>query len=480
MHKRAQKILIYVLILSLISAYIALPSTLPIQFSLKTPWKEFSVDTVLKRGPLDLKKVFIPFQRSLEYSMGLDIQGGTRITMRADMSSIAPEMRDKALESSREIISRRVDMYGIGESVVRTSKVGDEYRVIAELPGITDSQQAVTLIGSTAQLDFREEVATPSAEATMSALAWMQNYKPTGLTGKDLKDANVQFSQQTSEPVVSLSFTDEGKKKFAEITTRNVGKQVAIFLDGYPLSAPTVNEPILTGDAVISGGFRTEEAQQLSIQLSAGALPVSISVVEQETIGASLGQEAVNKTFRAGFIGLIIVMVFMILMYGWSGFLADLALIVYALVTIALYKLVPVTLTLPGVAGLLLSIGMAVDSNILIFERMKEEIKAGKPFETAMELGFGRAWDSIKDANVATLFTCFILFNPFDFSFLNRSGMVRGFALTLALGIGISLFTGIVVTRSLLRVFLKEKKKDSWLSRIQSRGRRKKTAEEEA
>ncbi|OGJ21687.1 MAG: protein-export membrane protein SecD, partial [Candidatus Pacebacteria bacterium RIFCSPHIGHO2_01_FULL_46_10] len=243
---------------------------------------------------------------------------------------------------------------------------------------------------------------------------------------------------------------------------RNIKKRVAIFLDEFPVSVPVVNEPILNGSAIISGGFTVDAAKQLSIQLNAGALPVPITIVQQETVDASLGTEAVQKTAIAGLVGVGLVALFMVLYYGWKGLLADLALGVYALITIAIYKLVPVTLTLPGIAGLLLSIGMAVDSNILIFERMKEELRMGKPFDLAMTLGFGRAWDSIKDANVATLFTCFILFNPFEFEFLNRSGMVRGFALTLALGIFVSLFTGIVVTRTFLRLFLKEsmEKKD--------------------
>ena len=242
-------------------------------------------------------------------------------------------------------------------------------------------------------------------------------------------------------------------------------------MDDFPVTAPTVNGAIETGTAEISGGFTIESAKQLSIQLNAGALPVPIRVIQQETIGASLGRDAVEKTAKAGAIGIVLVAVFMILLYGWKGVLADVALAVYAVITLAVYKLVPVTLTLPGIAGLMLSIGMAVDSNILIFERMKEELRMGKPFEVAMKLGFGRAWDSIKDANVATLFTSFILFNPFELEFLNRSGMVRGFAFTLALGILVGLFTGIVVTRTLLRVFLTnpEEASDGVLGRVMTK-----------
>jgi len=215
---------------------------------------------------------------------------------------------------------------------------------------------------------------------------------------------------------------------------------------------PTVDEAITSGQAVIRGNFTLETAKQLSTLLNAGALPVPIKIIEQRNVGATLGQESVQKSVRAGMVGLLMVAGFMWAYYGKLGFLADLALIIYGLITLALYKLIPVTLTLPGIAGFILSIGMAVDSNILIFERMKEETRAGCHWKRAMELGFGRAWDSIRDANICTLITCFILFNPFNWNFLNVSGMIRGFALTLGLGIFISLFTGIVVTRTLLRV----------------------------
>ena len=217
---------------------------------------------------------------------------------------------------------------------------------------------------------------------------------------------------------------------------------------------PRINQAIVTGQAVISGGFTIEDAQQLSIQLNAGALPIPIKVLEQRSIGASLGTVAVNESIQAGLIGLSAVMIFMILYYGWKGFVADLALMIYALLTIAVYKVVGVTLTLPGIAGLLLSVGMAVDANILIFERIKEEQRLGRPFAQAMELGFGRAWDSIKDANIATILTSLILINPLDFSFLNTSGLVRGFGITLLIGVVLGLFTGVVVTRTFVRLFI--------------------------
>lgn len=451
--------LIFIVLLTAVCLLIDMPAELPINIE-KGPIK---IHETLLRPPLDLTSFGIPFRRSLEPQMGLDIQGGTRVVLQADMTLVSADRRDEALESARGVIARRVDLYGVSESVVKTSKLNDQYRIIAELPGVTNIDQAVSLLGSTAQLDFRE-MGTQSAQIVQTDPTKPVNpydsFTPTGLTGKDLKRASVGFSSQTGEPVVSLEFNEDGTKKFAEITKRNVGKPVAIFLDELPVTIPNVNEPILTGTAQISGAFTTEGAKALSIQLNAGALPVPISIVEQNTIDASLGAEAVQKTAFAGLIGVGLVMLFMVTYYGWKGFLADIALLVYGIITIAIYKVLPVTLTVPGIAGLLLSIGMAVDSNILIFERMKEELRLGKPFDLAMKLGFGRAWDSIKDANVATLFTSFVLFNPLELEFLSRSGLVRGFALTLALGIFVSLFTGIVVTRTLLRVFLKDSRKE--------------------
>jgi protein-export membrane protein SecD len=219
--------------------------------------------------------------------------------------------------------------------------------------------------------------------------------------------------------------------------------------------APNIQDAIVTGQATITGGFTCEEAQNLKIQLNAGALPVPIKVLEQRNVNATLGKESVEQSMFAGVVGLLLVMLFMVLYYGAKGFIASIALTIYAILTVAIYKVIGVTLTLPGIAGLLLTIGMAVDSNILIFERMKEELRMGKPFNIALELGFGRAWDSIKDANLATIITALILINPMEFSFLNSGGMVRGFGITLLIGVLLSLFTGVLVTRTLMRLFLK-------------------------
>lgn len=394
--------------------------------------------------------------RELETKLGLDLKGGSHIVFEADTKDIASTDRDSALEGVKKVIERRVNLFGLSESVVQSAKVGDSHRVIVELPGIEDINKALDLIGQTAQLDFREEVEL-EGEATISAQInpALLFAKKTELTGKFLKKSSVVFNQNTGEPQVGLEFNNTGAKMFEEITKRNIGKRLAIFLDDFILSAPVVNEAITGGSAVISGGFTVEEAKELSKQLNAGALPVPISVIEQSNIGPSLGEESVKKSIIAGIIGLGLVIFFMIGNYGRLGVVATFALVTYGLISIAIYKLIPITLTLPGIAGFILSIGMAVDSNILIFERIKEEKRGGRASPIAMELGFGKAWDSIRDANITTLLTCFILFNPFDWSFLITSGLVRGFATTLALGIFISLFTGIIVTRTLVRLFYK-------------------------
>lgn len=447
------RIFIAIIVLTIIAGFIAAPDRLPINFS----YRDFSIDREFIKPNLSFNFLGKPISTQWELKRGLDIQGGMQVVLQADMSEIDELDRPQALEAAQEIIRTRVDLYGINEPLVQTSVNGDDYRIIVELAGVTDSAEALQLVGQTAQLDFRlqnkEKAEDP--EATQSALFFFGTFEETGLTGKQLKRTSVQFDPQTGEPVISLEFDSEGTNLFADITTENEGEVLAIFIDGFPVTTPQIQTPILNGIAQISGSFTVEEAKQLNIQLSAGALPVPIEVLEQRTIGASLGQESVEDSVRAGVIGILLVMLFMILYYGFKGFLASMALVVYSILTFAIYKLMGVTLTLPGVAGLLLSVGMAVDANILIFERMKEEIRAGKPFKHAMELGFGRSWDSIKDANLATILTSLVLINPMNFNFLNTSGLVRGFGITLMIGVLISLFTGVVVTRNFLRLFLR-------------------------
>lgn len=434
-------LLFLIVAVTIISAVIDLPKDYPLKFSIGS----YNIDTKISGPDLNLSLGGLTIKRELNIKQGLDLAGGTHLVFQAETGNLPDADREQAVEAAKSNIERRVNFFGVSEPNIQTSKNNKEYRLIVELPGVKEIDRAIDLIGSTAQLEFWEQ-----KEASPSA-----GFMPTDLTGKDLKLSQVSFDQNNGQPVVGISFNSEGAKKFSDITSRNVGRMVAIYLDGRPISSPTVEEPITGGDAIIRGSFTLDQAKDLSIKLNAGALPVPIKLIEQKNVSATLGQESVNLSVRAGLIGLLMVIGFMWIYYGKLGFLADLALIVYGLITLALYKFIPVTLTLPGIAGFILSVGMAVDANILIFERMKEEIRSGKPWQTAMELGFGRAWDSIRDANVCTLITCFILFNPFNWNFLNVSGMVRGFALTLTLGIFISLFTGIVVTRTLLRVLYK-------------------------
>jgi len=424
------KILI-ILLLTLLAGYISLP-------------KEFSVgDRKIVRRDLNLNIGSISLQKKFDLFLGLDLAGGSHLVFEAETENLSPSQRKEALESLREIIERRVNLFGVSEPNVLLSSFQGKDRVIVELPGVKDVNEAINLIGQTAQLEFAE-----LGDEEGSGL------KATGLTGADLVSAKVEFDRTSSKPVVALTFSKEGGEKFAEITERNIGKPLAIILDGLPISSPVVKEKILGGRAVISGNFTLDEAKKLAIQLNAGALPISVRLVEQRTVGASLGVESIQRSVKAGLVGLLMVILFMVLSYGKLGVVASIGLIIFGLLTLSLYKLIPVVLTLPGIAGFLLSVGMAVDSNILIFERFKEE-KVKRNIEDALEVSFGRAWDSIRDANVATLVTAFVLANPFDFPFLHTSGPVRGFAITLALGIFISLFTGIVVSRNLLRVLVK-------------------------
>lgn len=394
---------------------------------------------------------------TLKTRLGLDLSGGTHVALEANMRDIKPDDRNDALESARGVIERRINFFGVSEPIVQSSRSNNSYRIIVEMPGITDATQAEALIGQTAQLEFREFL--HDNDATPGALTFptVKTTKPVGLTGKDLRRAQVTFNTQNGAPEVAIELSSVGAKTFGEVTARLVGKPLIIFLDNMPIMWPRVNTAITDGRAVITGGFNQEQAKTLALQLNAGALPVPVTVVEKRSVGATLGTESVVKSVRAGLVGLAIVAVFMIAQYGRLGVLADLALVLYGLLTFAVFRLIPVTLTLPGIAGFILSIGMAVDSNILIFERYKEEKRAGLPWKVAMELGFGKAWDSIRDANFTTLITCLVLFNPGNWSLLPSSGLVRGFAITLFIGVLASLFTGIVVTRTLIRVLYREK-----------------------
>lgn len=414
---------------------------------------------ILTAVDLPEKYQFKFLHKRFQTHLGLDLSGGTHLALEANMKDIAAAQRGNALDSAKEIIERRVNLFGVSEPVVQSATTGDSYRIIVELPGVTDVDQAIALIGQTAQLEFREFTDEKDATPGAFVIPMMTNTKSTGLGGRDLTRAFVGFSTQTGEPEVSLEFSSAGGKKFGEITTRLIGKSLPIFLDDMPVTWPEVKTAITDGKAVITGRFTQEAAKTLALQLNAGALPVPVSVVEERVVGASLGAQSVARSIAAGLIGLAVVSVFMVAKYGWLGLMADMALLLYGLLNLAIYRWIPITLTLAGIAGFILSIGMAVDSNILIFERFREEKRRGLPWRIAMELGFGKAWDSIRDANFTTLITCAILFNPGNWQILPSSGLVRGFAVTLFIGVVTSLFTGIVATRTFIRVLYKEREK---------------------
>ncbi len=398
---------------------------------------------------VNLRSTKLPFERDFDLKLGLDLQGGTHLVYEADMKDIAQESRADALNSSRDVIERRVNAFGVSEPLVQVS--GDN-RIIIELPGVKDINEAIKLIGQTPFLEFREEnpnppSLTPDANGQV-AVNPDDIFLPTSLSGKQLERATLEFEQSTSAPIVSLQFDDEGKKLFGEITTRNIGKRLAIFLDGEVVSAPTVQASITDGKAIISNIGTVQEAKELVTRLNSGALPVPIKLISQQNIGATLGIDSLNRSIHAGLIGFIIVALFMIIYYRLPGLIAVIALIIYTLISVSLFKLFNITLTLAGIAGFILSIGMAVDANVLIFERMKEELRRGKDLPRALEDGFQRAWLSVRDSNTSSLITTFIL-GYFG------SSIIRGFAITLGLGIVVSMFTAITLTRTMLRLVTK-------------------------
>ncbi|MEN9327280.1 MAG: hypothetical protein RI947_88 [Candidatus Parcubacteria bacterium] len=441
-----------VFILFLLILWIDLPGTIPVKFNIGNKKVDF------KLGPPVLNYQIGDFllKRNFETKLGLDLKGGSHLVFDTDTSKVKSEDLADALNSSRDIIERRVNLFGVSEPIVQTLKSGSQYRISVDLPGVENVSEAVSLIGQTAQLSFKEQDPAEQKEATDSPTFSMPS-KDTPLAGKHVKKATVTFDPQNGKPEVALSFNSEGAKLFGEITKRNVGKPVGIYIDQFIISAPVVQTPILDGNAVINGSFTLEQAKQLAISINSGALPLSIKLVEQRNIGPSLGALEVKKSVFAGLVGLLMVFIFMIGYYGTLGVIACMALVIYGLISFAIFRTIPVVLTLPGVAGFILSIGMAVDTNILIFERIKEELRKGRAEDIAIRLGFGRAIDAIKDANITTLIVAFILFNPLNWEFLPQFGLVRGFALTLAIGVATSLFTGIVITRRLIDIFYKKR-----------------------
>lgn len=384
----------------------------------------------------------IPSALDKQFRLGLDLSGGAHLLYAIDASQVPEEQRGDAYEGLRDAIEQRVNYFGVSEPVVQLEGSGDNTRLIIELAGVSNTQEAIALIGDVPFLEFRIESGLVPKEGEQVDPNLL--FLPSGLDGKFIKNASVQFDQTTNEPTVSLNFNDEGAKLFEQVTAQQTGKRLAIFLDGQLISAPVVRERIPSGQAQISGGFAVDEARLLAQRLNAGALPLPISLLSQETVEASLGQAALKSTLFAGLMGAIAVIIFMIAWYRLPGLMAVLALGVYSVIVLALFKLIPVTLTAAGITGFILSIGMAVDANILIFERMKEELLNGKSIEGAMKEGFTRAWTSIRDSNVSSLITATILY-------WFGTSVVRGFALTLGIGILVSMFTAITISRLFLR-----------------------------
>jgi len=375
------------------------------------------------------------------FKLGLDLQGGAHLIYQADTSNLKPAEIVDSMNSLRDVIERRINLFGVSEPLVQIQKKGifktedaRDYRLIVELPGVTDLKKAVAMIGRTPFLEFRTE--NPDGKAD-------ESFIPTELTGRYFEKAILEFNQTSFEPTVSLKFNKKGEALFAKITKENVGKRVAIYLDGAPISMPVVREEIKSGKAEISGGFTPQEAKILVGRLNSGALPVPIKLISEQSIGATLGQETLNKGVMAGVYGVLAVTIFLIVWYRLLGALAVLALSFYVALMLAIFKLFGVTLTAAGIAGFILSVGMAVDANILIFERIKEEIKQGKMMVGAISNGFARAWLSIRDANISSIITAVILF-------WFGTSLVKGFALTFGIGVFVSMFSAIVVTRTFL------------------------------
>jgi len=390
---------------------------------------------------------------------------------------VEKEDQSSAMEGLRDVIERRINIFGVAEPIVQVQETADEYRLIVELAGIQDSGEAIKMIGQTPFLEFRtqkteeetqkildkrEEIQGKTDEEVREVENWElafedPYFQSSELTGKYLDKAELAFDPNTSDPVIFLSFDDEGSELFEMLTEKSIGKILAIYIDGVPISTPYVEEKISGGEARISGQFTVEEAKQLAINLNAGALPVPIQLISQQTVGPTLGSVSLEKSLSAAIIGFLLVILFLIVFYRLPGLLAALSLAIYIALILSLFKLIPVTLTLAGIGGFILSIGMAVDANILIFSRMREELKEEKSFGVAITEGFRRSWPSIRDGNVTTLIVALILFGL-------GTSFIKGFAFTLSIGILFSMFSAIFITKTLLRLFVGTKLENvKWL-----------------
>ena len=379
------------------------------------------------------------------FKLGLDLSGGTQLVYRAKLDAIKGSDVADSMASLRDTIERRVNLFGVSEPIVQTEHAGTLAGTSEELPGVTDTQKAIELIGQTPVLEFR--MLKEGADKTATASSTVNDlFEPAAITGKDLKSAELQFQGgvgQLNEPVVVLHFNAEGARIFAELTKNNVGRTFGMFLDGVAISTPVIREAIPDGTAVISGSFTPAEAKELARNLNYGALPVPIELISTQTVSGTLGEKAVQDGILAALWGVGAVMLFMLLWYRLPGLLAAVALALYIVVILALFKFIPVTLTAAGIAAFILSVGMAVDANVLIFERMKEELRGGKGSEDAIHDGFGRAWPSIRDSNISSMITAIILF-------WFGTSLIKGFALVFGLGVLVSMLTAITVSRTFL------------------------------
>lgn len=405
-----------------------------------------------------------------DYKFGLDLNGGTSLTYIADITKIneinkeaentttsissttgqkitsieASKLKiDDSMNGLRDVIEKRINAFGVSESIVRTeySKYSDEYRLIVELPGITNLDDAIKMIGDTPILEFKI-IETDEKNGTST-----ERLVDTGLNGNYLRKSILSFDQLTNKPQVVISFNEEGKKLFAQITKDNIGKQIAIFLDGEVISSPTVQQEITGGDATISGGFSVEEAKTLVKRLNSGALPLPIKLSSSQIVEATLGSQAKADGILAGELSLLIIIILMIIWYRLPGLLASIALISYVGIVLFLFKSIPVVLTAAGIAGFIISIGIAIDANILIFERLKEEEAMGKKLEEATEEGFKRAWTSIRDSHIASILVSIILYNF-------GSTLLKGFGFVFGIGVVVSLFSSMIISKYFIRAFV--------------------------
>lgn len=434
------------------------------------------------------------------FKLGLDLAGGSHLVYQADVSEVDPKDVDDLMNVLRDVIERRINVFGVSEPIVQveqSSFVSQEQveRLVVELPGVTDVSQAIEEIGKTPLLEFKLidqqaldqqdtlsqftlTASTASSAIGTGEIALEENtggteadpYITTGLTGRYLESAQLEFYGQnnqgglSNEPIVSIKFNSEGADLFEQITRDNVGENLAIFLDGDVISAPRINETIAGGSAIISGGFTPDEARDLAQNLNFGALPVPITLESTQTIGASLGAEVLNKGIKAGIVGLGLVILFMIFWYRLPGLVAGISLLMFIAIILALFKLIPVTITAAGLAGLVLSIGMAVDANVLVFERMKEEYKAGRGSKEAAQEGFKRAWSAIRDGNITSILSAIILF-------WFGTSIVKGFALVFGIGVIFSMITALTVTRTLLMALpVTRREDDTFLSKLFNSG----------